>query len=69
MESLAFKLKTPGNTFADPPTLVLTDLINFGSETQQHVAWFACMQFAAQNNGGMPRVNDAADADKVRRCW
>lgn len=64
MESLAEKLKSPGDTFADPPSLVLTDLINFGSELQQHVAWYATIQFAS-TTGSMPKINDTADAEKV----
>ena len=64
METLASKLKSPGDTFADPPSLVLTDLINFGSELQQHVAWYATLQFAS-TTGSMPAANSTADADKV----
>lgn len=45
MQSLAEKMFSPGNTFAEPPTLVLTDLINFGAELQQHVAFYATFLF------------------------
>eukprot|EP00595_Chromulina_sp_UTEXLB2642_P001396 CAMPEP_0196764110 /NCGR_PEP_ID=MMETSP1095-20130614/5364_1 /TAXON_ID=96789 ORGANISM="Chromulina nebulosa, Strain UTEXLB2642" /NCGR_SAMPLE_ID=MMETSP1095 /ASSEMBLY_ACC=CAM_ASM_000446 /LENGTH=1138 /DNA_ID=CAMNT_0042118757 /DNA_START=162 /DNA_END=3578 /DNA_ORIENTATION=- len=45
MESLVSKIKSPGSTYAFPQTLVLTDLINFGSEYQQHVAYIATLTF------------------------
>lgn len=45
MESLASKIKEPGSTFDVPQTLVLTDLINFGREYQQHVAFIALTKF------------------------
>jgi ubiquitin-activating enzyme E1 len=64
MESLASKLKVPGDTFAEPPSLVLTDLINFGSELQQHVAWYATVKFFS-STGRMPTANDPIDAAKV----
>ena len=47
----AYLWQTPGNTFAEPPTLVLTDLINFGSELQQHVALLATLTYADQTGG------------------
>ena len=65
MESLSFKMKNPGNTFAEPPTLVLTDLINFGSELQQHVALIATLMTADYNGGRLPRPNNAEDALEV----
>ena len=65
MESLSFKVKNPGNTFAEPPTLVLTDLINFGSEIQQHVALIATLTCADQNGGRFPRPNNKEDAVEV----
>ena len=68
MESFAVKMKTPGNTFAEPPTLVLTDLINFGSELQHHVAMFATMTYADQTGGILPRPNVADDAAEVVKC-
>ncbi len=64
MESLETKLKNPGNTFAEPPTLVLTDLINFGSEVQQHVAFYAVLTFASDRQR-LPRPNDQVDAEAV----
>lgn len=67
MESLASKLKAPGDTFAEPPTLVLTDLLNFGSETQQHIAHYATLVFMSQHSGALPRPNHAEDAEEVVR--
>jgi hypothetical protein len=60
--------QTPGNTFAEPPTLVLTDLINFGSELQQHVALLATLTYADQTGGKLPRPNVADDAAEVVKC-
>ena len=68
MESLAAKIQSPGNTFAEPPTLVLTDLINFGSELQQHVALIATLVSADQNRGKFPRPNNVDDASDVLGC-
>ena len=68
MESLAFKIRSPGNTFAEPPTLVLTDLINFGSELQQHVALVATLTCADHNGGRFPRPNNSDDALEVLNC-
>jgi hypothetical protein len=68
MESLAFKIKSPGNTFAEPPSLVLTDLINFGSELQQHVALIAALTYADQTGGRFPRPNNFEDAMDVVKC-
>ena len=65
MESLENKVKNPGNTFAEPPTLVLTDLINFGSELQQHVAFLAVLKFAALNGNRLPTPNDPNEAEIV----
>lgn len=64
MESLAFKLKNPGDTYGCPPTLVLTDLINFGSEVQQHVAFYAVMAFFTEH-GRLPAANSPEDAITV----
>lgn len=64
MESLASKLKNPGDTFANPPTLVLTDLINFGSEVQQHVAFYAVQLFYTET-GRLPSANSLEDAGTV----
>eukprot|EP00598_Pedospumella_elongata_P010117 CAMPEP_0184988574 /NCGR_PEP_ID=MMETSP1098-20130426/24586_1 /TAXON_ID=89044 /ORGANISM="Spumella elongata, Strain CCAP 955/1" /LENGTH=1180 /DNA_ID=CAMNT_0027513359 /DNA_START=83 /DNA_END=3625 /DNA_ORIENTATION=+ len=64
MESLASKLKNPGDTFANPPTLVLTDLINFGSEVQQHVAFYAVQLFYTET-GRLPAANSSEDAATV----
>eukprot|EP00428_Durinskia_dybowskii_P061198 CAMPEP_0170384462 /NCGR_PEP_ID=MMETSP0117_2-20130122/16010_1 /TAXON_ID=400756 /ORGANISM="Durinskia baltica, Strain CSIRO CS-38" /LENGTH=1179 /DNA_ID=CAMNT_0010640211 /DNA_START=97 /DNA_END=3636 /DNA_ORIENTATION=- len=61
MESLAHKLKNPGDTYGNPPTLVLTDLINFGSEVQQHVAFYAVATFFTEL-GRLPAPNSAEDA-------
>ena len=65
MESLSVKIRSPGNTFAEPPTLVLTDLINFGSELQQHVALIATLTTADYNGGRLPRPNNADDTLEV----
>ena len=75
MLSFAHKVKSPGNTFAEPPTLVLTDLLNFGSELQQHVMFVALLQFidernAATGNGGaaysvIPTIGDTSGVDAV----
>lgn len=64
MEPLAHKLQHPGDTYADPPSLVLTDLINFGSEVQQHVAFYAVSVFHAEQ-GRLPTANCAEDAAAV----
>lgn len=64
MESLASKLKNPGDTFSEPPTLVLTDLINFGSETQQHIAFYAVHSFFTEN-GRLPAICDENDSIAV----
>jgi hypothetical protein len=64
MESLAHKLKNPGDTYGNPPTLVLTDLINFGSELQQHVAFYAVHVFHAEQ-GRLPTANSTEDAATV----
>ena len=65
MESLAAKLRSPGDTYGCPPTLVLTDLINFGSEVQQHVAFYATHVYCAESSGRLPAPNSAADAEAV----
>jgi molybdopterin/thiamine biosynthesis adenylyltransferase len=64
MESLASKLKIPGDTYGSPPTLVLTDLINFGSEVQQHVAFYAVMTFFTEK-GRLPAANSEEEAAQV----
>jgi len=64
MQSLAVKIKEPGNPFADPPSMVLTDLINFGSETQQHVAWVGLLKFFSKFNR-LPEPNNVAEAAAV----
>jgi hypothetical protein len=64
MNSLKEKLYSPGNTFADPPTLVLTDLLNFGSELQQHVAFYATMLFFSECNR-LPSFQIIEDVEKV----
>ena len=68
MLSLAEKIKSPGSTFSEPPSLVLTDLINFGSELQQHVALIATLTCADQNGGRLPRPNNTGDANEVLEC-
>lgn len=65
MQSLAEKLKSPGDTFSDPPTTVLTDLINFGSELQQHVAFYAVLTFFTEQGHKLPAANSAEDAAAV----
>lgn len=65
MKSLRDKLKDPGSAFADPPTLVLTDMINFGAELQQHVAWYATTKFVEKSGGTLPRVNNEEDIAAV----
>jgi len=64
MESLSFKLKTPGDPYSFPPTLVLTDLINFGSEIQQHIAFYAILIYYTKNLK-FPLPNNIEDANKV----
>lgn len=64
MESLAYKLKNPGDTYGSPPTLVLTDLINFGSEVQQHAAFYAVLTFFSEQ-GRLPTANSPEDATAV----
>eukprot|EP00981_Chlorochromonas_danica_P010908 scaffold3532_cov182-Ochromonas_danica.AAC.11 len=64
MESLAEKIKHPGNTFAEPPSLVLTDLLHFGSEVQLHVAHIATLTFFSTHKH-LPRANLTKDADEV----
>lgn len=70
MESLSFKLKNPGDPYSFPPTLVLTDLINFGSEIQQHIAFYATLTYYSENNNNnlnfkLPRTNNIEDAKNV----
>lgn len=68
MESLSFKLKNPGDPYSFPPTLVLTDLINFGSEIQQHIAFYATLIYYSENdslNFKLPRANNIEDAKNV----
>jgi hypothetical protein len=65
MLSLLEKIKDPGNTFAEPPTLVLTDLIHFGSELQQHVALLAVLKFVSEQAFILPRLNSSEDVAKV----
>lgn len=69
MESLSFKLKNPGDPYSFPPTLVLTDLINFGSEIQQHIAFYATLIYYSEsnnlNNFKLPRTNNIDDAKNV----
>ena len=56
MHSLEMKIKDPGSTFAEPPSLVQTDLIHFGSELQQHVAFISTLTFFTEK-GYLPRIN------------
>ena len=65
MESLANKMKTPGNVFAEPPTMVLTDLINFGSELQQHITLMSILHYSERSGGRLPRPNLKEDIDDV----
>lgn len=67
MKSLAEKIKDPGSAFDFPPSLVLTDLLNFGSETQQHVALWATHKFY-EASGRFPDPNSSGDVDKVMEC-
>lgn len=60
MESLAVKIKSPGSTFSFPQTLVLTDLINFGSEYQQHVAFVSSLLFY-ERYGYLVKAHDETD--------
>jgi len=64
MQSFAAKIKDPGNTFAEPPTLCLTDLLNFGSELQNHVAFVATLRFYDINQR-LPTPNSKEDAESV----
>ena len=66
MESLGFKLKNPGDPYSFPPTLVLTDLINFGSEIQQHIAFYATLVYYSENGDSkLPLPNNVNDANQV----
>jgi len=65
MQRLADKIKSPGDPYAQPfPTLVQTDLLNFGSEYQTHLGWVASSLFL-ERNGRLPQANSAADAAAV----
>jgi molybdopterin/thiamine biosynthesis adenylyltransferase len=64
MDTFEAKLKNPGNPFAEPPTMVLTDLINFGSEIQQHVAYYAVLKFFSDKNK-LPNVFSDVDSENV----
>jgi ubiquitin-activating enzyme E1 len=48
-----------------PGELPMTDMINFGSEYQQHVALMATLDFQLQHDGAMPQPNSAEDAAAV----
>jgi ubiquitin-activating enzyme E1 len=65
MLSLSDKVKNPGQLFAEPISLVSTDLLNFGSELQQHVAFISILKFYELNNNKLPRVNNIDDANSV----
>ena len=65
MDSLEFKLKNPGSPFADPPTTVLTDMIHFGAELQQHVALYGTLEFSSRRGGQFPAVYSENDASEV----
>jgi hypothetical protein len=56
MKSFAEKVRAPGNPFEFPPTLVSTDLLNFGSEVQTHLALVATLVFL-QQHGRLPAPN------------
>ena len=45
--------------------LAQTDLLNFGSELQAHVALAAVLAFSDAHSGALPRPNDDADAAEV----
>ena len=64
MQSLIEKMYSPGDTFGEPPTLVSTDLINFGSELQQHVAFYAVATFT-EDYKRLPYVNNSKDSEEV----
>lgn len=64
MESFNEKIKNPGNTFSFPPTLVLTDLINFGAELQHHVSFVATLSFY-EKTGRLPGPYNDADASAI----
>lgn len=74
MASLEDKIKNPGSTWDEPQSLVLTDLLNIGSETQQHVAFVALLQYVSErvsqaSTGNMydllPPVNNDTEAKKI----
>lgn len=65
MLSLSEKIKNPGQLFSEPVSLVSTDLLNFGSELQQHVAFVSILKFYELNNNTLPRVNNIDDANIV----
>eukprot|EP01033_Poteriospumella_lacustris_P001011 gene1012-728_t len=64
MLSLAQKLRDAGNPWAEPPTIVQTDY--FGSELQQHVAFYAVHAFYGTQRR-LPGVRNADDLAAVRR--
>ncbi len=64
MQSLAEKMKYPGSCWDSPPTLVLTNLLDFGAEQQQHVSLFATLQFLG-DHGRLPQANNETDRDTV----
>eukprot|EP00599_Poterioochromonas_sp_BG-1_P001083 CAMPEP_0173153034 /NCGR_PEP_ID=MMETSP1105-20130129/12607_1 /TAXON_ID=2985 /ORGANISM="Ochromonas sp., Strain BG-1" /LENGTH=1169 /DNA_ID=CAMNT_0014068867 /DNA_START=356 /DNA_END=3865 /DNA_ORIENTATION=- len=65
MHSLAEKIKSPGDCFGEPPSLVSTDLLNFGSEVQIHLAWLATLKYANIHGNKLPRVHHSEDAKEV----
>ena len=64
MKSLKDKLKNPGTPFAEPPSLVSTDLLNFGAEHQQHVGMYAGLLYFTEK-GHMPRPHNQEDYEAV----
>ena len=78
MHTIAEKMKSPGSTWAEPASLVLTDLLNIGSELQQHVAFFGLLKYIEEKRRVLysadvtthasrllPQVHNAEDAKLV----
>lgn len=63
MMSFADKLRDAGSVWADPPTAVQTDY--FGSELQQHVAFYATHAFYSRH-GRFPAVRHTEDIASVK---
>jgi len=59
------KFRSLASCVTHPGELPMTDMINFGSEYQQHVALQAMLDFQMAHGGRLPKPNDAAEAAEV----